>query len=624
MEQIFSESIWLVPCYALIGATLALMWSPGIIKKTGSRPAGYLNIAMTCVAFVHSVFALQEVWQQPVQEIRFPWLTAAGLYISFDIKISAVTVGALVLITGLNILAQIYAIGYMEMDWGWARFYALMSFFEAGLCGLALCNSLFFSYVFLELLTLATYLIVGFWFAQPLVVTGARDAFWTKRVGDLLLLIGIIALWSFTGTWNYDELAQWTEVANLKPITANLLCLALIAGPLAKCAQFPLQLWLDEAMEGPIPASMLRNSIVVATGAYVLIQLQPVLAQSDISNLFMLVIGSATAIGGSLIAIAQVDIKRTLSYSVSAYMGFVFIAVAIGANDAALLLILTHAVAMTLLYMSTGTIVISNITQNITLLGGVFSRRPLSGIAFLVGGAGLIAIPPFGGFWALLDLGNYLLEVEPILLGVMLVVDALTAFNLMRTFCLVFAGKPKAMTKRSAEVLWAMVVPMMILVGVSLHLPLIMQQFNLLPTWAKLDKSIALLLLGSSLLGISLAAILYLKDRKTKPVELVPTWIQQLLANDLYIQDIYRLTIVGLVSIVSRIISWCDRYIVDGVINSIGFGTLFSGQTLRYSNSGQSQFYFLSIVLGTILLGLMLALTFDVGFDFSKINFNTI
>ena len=610
MERIFSESIWLVPCYVLIGAIVALIWSPGIFKKTGSRPAGYINLLMTCIAFIHSVLALGEVWQQPVQEMRFPWLTAAGLYISFDLKISAITIGALVLITGLNILAQLYAVGYMEMDWGWGRFYALMAFFEAGLCGLALCNSLFFSYVFLELLTLATYLIVGFWFAQPLVVTGARDAFWTKRVGDLLLLIGIIALWSFTGTWNYDDLAEWAVVANLRPATANLLCLALISGPLAKCAQFPLQLWLDEAMEGPVPASMLRNSIVVATGAYVLIQLQPVLAQSPISNLVMIVVGSFTAISASLIAIAQVDIKRTLSYLVSAYMGFVFIAVAVGANHSALLLILVHAVAMTLLYMSAGAVIISNITQNITMLGGIFSRRPFSGLGFLVGAASLIAVPPFGGFWALLELGDYLLDVQPLLLGVLVLVNGLTAFNLMRVFSLVFAGKPQEMTKRCPEVLWAMVLPMTILTGVALHFPLILQQFNLLPTWADLDKNVALLFIGSSFLGLSSSAFLYLRESKNQPVDLVPSFLQKLLANDLYIQDIYRLTIVSLVGVMSRIVAWCDRYIVDGAVNLVGFSTLFGGQALRYSTSGQSQFYFLSIVLGTILLGLVLGLSF--------------
>ena len=610
MLEVFSESIWLVPCYALVGASLALTWSPGIVKKTGSRPAGYINLIMTCMAFLHSVLALQAVWQQPVQEIRVPWLTAAGLYISFDLKISAITVSALVLITGLNILAQFYAFGYMEMDWGWGRFYALMGFFEAGLCGLALCNSLFFSYVFLELLTLATYLIVGFWFAQPLVVTGARDAFWTKRVGDLLLLIGIIALWSFAGTWNYDDLAEWSKVANLSPLSANLLCLALISGPLAKCAQFPLQLWLDEAMEGPIPASMLRNSIVVATGAYVLIQLQPVLAQSAISNIVMIVVGSFTAVSASLIAIAQVDIKRTLSYSVSAYMGFVFIAVAVGANHSALLLILVHAVAMTLLYMSAGSIIISNITQNITLLGGIFSRRPVSGLTFLIGAASLIAIPPLGGFWALLELGDYLLAVQPILLGVLVLVDGLTAFSLMRIFSLVFAGKAKQMTKRSPEVLWTMILPMTILTGVTLHFPLILQQFDLLPTWANTDKTVALMLIGSSLTGLSLSALLYLRETENQPVNLVPAAIQKLLANDLYIQDIYRLTIVSLVGVTSKLFAWCDRYIVDGAVNLVGIGTLFSGQALRYNNSGQSQFYFLSIILGTVLLGLVLALAF--------------
>ena len=610
MEQIFSKSIWLVPCYALVGAVVGLIWSPGIFKKIGSRPAGYINLTMTSIAFVHSILALQEVWQQPVQEIRLPWLTAAGLYISFDIKISAITVSALVVITGLNILAQLYAVGYMEMDWGWGRFYALMAFFEAGLCGLALCNSLFFSYVFLELLTLATYLIVGFWFAQPLVVTGARDAFWTKRVGDLLLLIGIIALWSFTGTSNYDDLAEWAVVANLRPTTANLLCLALIAGPLAKCAQFPLQLWLDEAMEGPVPASMLRNSIVVASGAYVLIQLQPVLAQSAISNTVMIAVGSFTAISASLIAIAQVDIKRTLSYSVSAYMGFVFIAVAVGANDSALLLILVHAIAMTLLYMSAGSIIISNITQDVTLLGGIFGRRPVSGIAFLVGAASLIALPPLGGFWALLELGDYLLDVHPLLLGVLVLVNGLTAFSMMRIFSLVFGGKSKEMTKRSPEVLWAMILPMTVLTGVALHLPLILQQFNLLPTWTDLNKNVALLFIVSSLAGLSLAALLYLKPRENRPVELVPSVIQKTLANDLYIQDIYRLTIVSLVGITSRIAGWCDRYIVDGAVNLVGVGTLFGGQALKYSNSGQSQFYFLSIVLGTVFLGLILGLAF--------------
>ena len=138
MTETFSQTIWLVPLYALIGAVMAIPWSPGIIRQTGPRPSGYLNTLMTFLALVHSILALREIWQQPAQYLSFPWLHAADLNIAFDVEISSITVGALVLITGLNLVAQIYAIGYMEMDWGWARFYSLLALFEAGMCTLVL------------------------------------------------------------------------------------------------------------------------------------------------------------------------------------------------------------------------------------------------------------------------------------------------------------------------------------------------------------------------------------------------------------------------------------------------------------------------------------------------------
>ncbi len=255
MAQFLLETVWLVPCYALIGGLLAVPWSPGIIRKTGQRPAGYINLVMTFLAFVHSAIALQATWNQPAQEVFIPWLSTAGLDLTIALEISSVSVGALVVITGLNLLAQIYAIGYMEMDWGWGRFYSLLGLFEAGLCALVLCNNLFFSYVILEVLTLGTYLLVGLWFSQPLVVSGARDAFLTKRVGDLFLLMGVLALWPLAGTWSYPELAKWAATANVNPTTMALVGLALIAGPMVNVpsshcicgwmkqwkAQFPVQ-----------------------------------------------------------------------------------------------------------------------------------------------------------------------------------------------------------------------------------------------------------------------------------------------------------------------------------------------------------------------------------------------
>jgi NAD(P)H-quinone oxidoreductase subunit 5 len=601
MTQVFSQTVWLVPCYALLGAILAIPWSPGFIRKTGPRPAGYVNIVTTLFAFVHSLLSLREIWHQAPQYLSFGWLSAPGLNITLDLEISTVTVGAMAVIAGLNLLAQIFAIGYLEMDWGWGRFYSLMGLFEAGMCLLVLCNSLFFSYVVLEILTLGTYLLIGLWFNQSLVVSGARDAFLTKRVGDLVLLMAVVGLLPLAGTWNFTDLANWSETAQLKPIIATFLSLALIAGPIAKCAQFPLHLWLDEAMEGPYPATILRNTVVVATGAWVLIKLQPVLELSPIASGVMIFVGGATAIGASLISIAQVDVKRVLSYMVSAYMGLEFIAVGTGQAQAALVLLLTYTVAMSLLVMSTGSVVLNSVTQDVTKYGGLWSRRPITGICFIVGALSMVAIPPFGSFWALAEMGDVLWGTKPWLFGVLLAVSALCAFSLARLFCLMFGGQPSDMTKRSPEGLWLVVMPTMVLMGFALHVPILLWKWDLLSDWATLDRTVAFLLVFVTFDGLALGSLVYLNPNWQKPVRFGPKFLQDFFAYDLYTAQLYKVTVVAAVAIISQAVSWFDRFIVDGVVNFVGLATVFGGQSLRYNISGQTQFYVLSIVLGISL-----------------------
>jgi NAD(P)H-quinone oxidoreductase subunit 5 len=607
MSHLFSQSVWLVPCYAIIGAILSLPWSPGIIRRTGPRPAGYVNAIATFMGLVHSVLALTDVWQKPPQYESFHWLQAANLDITLDLEISSVTVGALVLITGLNFTSKIFAIGYMEMDWGWARFFSLVALFEAGMCTLVLCNSLFFSYVVLEILTLGTYLLIGLWFNQSLVVTGARDAFLTKRVGDLFLLMGVVALLPLAGTWNYTELAAWAKTATVDPTVLTLITLALIAGPLGKCAQFPLHLWLDEAMEGPMPATILRNTVVVSTGAWVLIKLQPVFALSPVALTTMTWIGSVTAVGAAAIAIAQIDVKRSLSYSVSAYMGLVFIAVGTQQDETALVLLLTYAIAMAILVMSIGGIVWNNISQDLTQYGGLWSSRPVSGLCYLVGAASLVALPPLGCFWALSQMANTLWNDRyPWLVGVMILVNGLTAFSTGREFCSIFGGKTKPMTARSPEGWWSMVLPMTVATGFALHMPLILLQLHLLPELGAIATPVTAALILAAIAGAGSAAYLYLNDSIAKPIQLPSKALQDFFAYDLYTAKLYRITIVLVVGLVSNIISWIDRFIVDGIVNLVGLATAFSGQTLKYNVSGQTQFYALSILLGVAIFGLVI------------------
>ncbi|PSO70867.1 MAG: NAD(P)H-quinone oxidoreductase subunit F [Cyanobacteria bacterium QS_1_48_34] len=602
MTQFLLEAIWWVPCYGLIGAISTLPWALGLFRRTGPRPAAYLNLLMTTLAFLHGGVLFAATSDQEPQQQLFHWLKAADLDLSFALDISSVGLGAMELVTGLSLLAQLFALGYMEKDWALARFFALMGFFEGAMSGIALSNSLFLSYAFLEMLTLSTYLLVGFWYAQPLVVTAARDAFLTKRVGDVLLLMGVVALGSLAGSFNFPDLYQWAGTNPLAPTTAALLGLALIAGPIGKCAQFPLHLWLDEAMEGPNPASILRNSMVVACGAYILIKLQPILSLSLVAQTALIVIGTVTAIGASLVAIAQIDIKRALSHSTSAYLGLVFIAVGTHWTDFALLLLLTHAVAKALLFMSIGSVISTTHNQNLTEMGGLGPRMPATSTAFVIGAAGLIGLLPLGSFWALQRGIDHFWFSHPWLVGVVLLVNGLTALNLTRVFRLVFWGEPQQKTRRAPEAPWPLALPMVSLTVATLLIPVLMQRLSLLPDWIYLNWRGMVLLVISSCVGCGIGATIYLHKAWSRPLQRYWRMLQDLLGYDFYVERLYQLTVVLGVNLLSRLGAWLDRYLVDGVVNLFGFASIFTGESLKYSTSGRTQSYVLTILVGISLL----------------------
>jgi NAD(P)H-quinone oxidoreductase subunit 5 len=608
MTPILVQTSWLIPLYPMLGVLMTIPWLPSMIRSTGPRPAGYVNIVTTTLALIHSLLAFAAFWGKSSPQFFFaPWLQVSGLDLTIPLEASAITLGACVLITGLNLVAQIYAVGYLEMDWGWGRFFAMMGLFEAGLCALALCNSLLFSYMLLEILTLGTYLLVGFWYNQSLVVTGARDAFLTKRVGDLVLLMAVLAIYPLAHTWDYRELAAWAQTAQVDPSLMALLGIGLIAGPMSKCAQFPLHLWLDEAMEGPLPSTILRNAVVVTTGIWVLVKLEPVIALSSTALAFTIAVGAVTAIGATLISIAQIDIKRVLSYLSSAYMGLMFMAIGAHQPGAALLLALVYALAMATLVMGAGSIIANVITQDLTQMGGLWNRRPVTAMALITGAAGLVALPPLGGFWAMLTLVSGLWDSQRgLLVAIVLLVNWLAAFSLARMIGLIFAGSTQQMTIRSPEPIWLIVLPTALVAGFTLHLPLVMAQLNLLPAWADISQDMALLLTWSSLLGAAVGTLLYVNRVVENPAGLVQKPLQNLLAYDFYTPKIYQNTFVLGIDLLSRLTNWLDRYVVDGLVNAVGLASLFGGETLKYGNNGQLQFYVLTIALGVAGLGVLM------------------
>lgn len=610
MADFFLQTCWFLPFYGALGALITLPWSSGLIRQTGQRPAAYINILTTLLSLVHGGIAAYAIAGHDRYQLFFSWFQAADLDLSVAIEVSSISLGGATLVAILCVLAQIFGLGYLEKEASLARFYGLMGLFEAALSGIALSDSLLLSYGLLELLTLSTYLLVGFWYAQPLVVTAARDAFLTKRVGDIILLMGIVALSSYGTGLTFSELEAWAATSPVPEWAATLLGLSLIAGPIGKCAQFPLHLWLDEAMEGPNPASILRNSVVVAAGAYVLIRLQPVFTLSPIAADALVIIGTITAIGASLMTLAQIDIKRTLSHSTSAFMGLVFVAVGFGQVDLAFLLLFAHAIAKALMFMSIGSIILTTNSQNITELGGLGSRMPLTALAFLVGAAGSTGLLPSGVFLTFHHWIERFREISPLAVFVLIIVNLVTTLSLTRLFRLVFLGEPQAKTRRAPEVNWLMSVPMMTMIVLTILVPVTLNRWNLPVLSMGLSGATeegfisvsTLLLILSGLLGIGIGIMLPLLRTGARSMNPALRFCQDLLAYDFYVERIYAVTVVWAVVQLSRLSVLFDRYVIDGLVNATGLATLFSGQVLRYSSSGQSQFYVLTILVGTGLL----------------------
>jgi NAD(P)H-quinone oxidoreductase subunit 5 len=600
------QFVWLIPIYGLSGTLLSLPWAAGWFKREGPRPAAYLNLIMTLLGVIHGSIVLQHVLSLGAQHLEFDWFAIADLNLKIGFELSLTNLAALEFVTLMSLLGQVYALGYLDKEWSLARFYALVGFFEGAMAGVVLSSNLFVSYFLLEMLTLSTYLLVGFWYAQPLVVTAARDAFLTKRVGDVLLLMGMVSLSAWAGSLEFNDLYEWganaTSSGALTPLAGTLIGLGLIAGPMGKCAQFPMHLWLDEAMEGPNPASILRNSAVVTCGALVLLKVMPLLRFSPLAVNVLLVVGTISALGGALVAIAQVDLKRSFSYGTSSYLGLVFIAIALQQPAVALLLLFAHGLAKALIFMGVGSVIATTNCQDLTELGGLGSRMPATTTAFLVAGAGLTGLFPLGCFWCFVLMVQALLPDQPFLAAVVLITNLLTALNWVRVYRQVFLDTPHPKTKRAPEVGWLMALPMVSLTVIVLVLPLVFQRLNPVPGLAAVDLTSSLLVMISGALGVLTGSLVRLDRFWSRSVIKPLRAVQDLLAYDFYTDKLYRATIVKLVASFADLTNRFDQEVITGLANRLGLLSMQGAQGLKLVVGGQMQTYVLTAVLAIVLL----------------------
>ena len=597
---------WLIPLYGFSGMLLALPWATGLVKRNGPRPAAYINLLLTMAGVIHGSVLLSWVEQNGAVLLEWPWFNAAGLELNIGFDLTLTSLAALEFVTIMSLLGQFFALGYLDKEWSLARFYALLGFFEGAMAGVVLSSNLFLSYFVLEMLTLSTYLLVGFWYAQPLVVTAARDAFLTKRVGDVLLLMSLVALSAWAGSLDFEDLYTWVgEVrvdGSISPLLETLIALGLIAGPMGKCAQFPMHLWLDEAMEGPNPASILRNSAVVTCGALVLLKVMPLLQLSPVAIDVLLIIGTISALGGALVAISQVDIKRAFSYGTTSYLGLVFIAIAMQQPVVAVLLLFAHGLAKALIFMSVGSVIATTNCQDITELGGLGTRMPATTTSYLVAGAGLTGLLPLGCFWCFGLLIDGLNGSAPWLVPVVLLTNGLTAFNLVRVFRQVFLDTPHPKTRRTPEVNWFMALPMVSLAVLVLLVPLVFRSIYSTPSLDTVSSSSVSLVVLSGALGSLVGSLIPLDKFWSRSVLKPLRTVQDLLAYDFYTERFYRSTIVAFVAFIARMTDAFDRQVVNRLVNRIGSASLVSAEGLKLAVSGQTQSYVLTVLLAIVLL----------------------
>ena len=338
--------------------------------------------------------------------------TAGDLTVNLGVRIDGLTSVMLVVVTGVSLLVQVYSTGYMDGDHGYRRYFAFMALFTTSMIGLVLADNLLMLFAFWELVGLTSYLLIGFWFHRPAAAAAAKKAFLVTRLGDLGMLAALILIYSKTGTMDIaaiNALADAGAEAGMFAINGlmigqtamTLFGLGLIAGAIGKSAQFPLHIWLPDAMEGPTPVSALVHSAtMVAAGVYLLARFFPVIHASSTASDFIAWIGAGTALGAAILALVQVDIKRVLAYSTISQLAYMMFAIGVGGYAAAVFHLMTHAFFKALLFLGSGSVNHSTNTFDMRKMGGLRTLMPITFATFVIGTLSLAGIIPLSGFWS--------------------------------------------------------------------------------------------------------------------------------------------------------------------------------------------------------------------------------
>ncbi len=608
----------------LTAAVLILFFGLRSPKFSSTLALGGILVSLACSVWLFNFHLHHHLL--PVST-GVPWIQVPGLNVEFGTLIDPLSLLMLLVVTGVGSCIFLYSIGYMKGDTSYPRYFASLSLFAFSMLGIVLANNFLMLFVFWELVAVSSYLLIGFWFEKPSAADAGNKAFIVNRVADFGLVLGIFLVWMLSQsdpgqdrTFNFLELARVIP-ENFKNgfISAPMMtaaALLVFCGVIGKSAQFPLYIWLPDAMEGPTPVSaLIHAATMVAAGVYLMARCFFLVSSSPEALTVIAHIGAVTALLAAILAVVQNDIKKILAYSTISQLGYMVMALGLGSPDTAMFHLTTHAFFKALLFLGAGAMIHAMHTQDIWQLGGLMKKMPVTALTFLIGTLALCGIPPLSGFYSKDAILHLALEHNQVIFGMALFTATLTAFYMTRTLWIAVLGPDRhageahghGHENHGSEAPIVMKLPLILLAILS-----VVGGFIRIPGFLagehghveSLNMTVAAISVGAALFGIFLGTALYskrslLKDPLIRSLGLAYNFI----VKKFYLDELFS-WIAGLFqNALARLLLWFDlNIIIQGGVNGTAALTRRFASFLRRAQTGFVQSYALAFGFGVVAI----------------------
>jgi len=637
---------WIIAA-PLLGAVINGFWTlyAARNKRMPRRmPIAILATAAAFVSFFFSILCFKQILSLPhesrfIEQALFDWISVGDFHVPLTLRLDSLSSIMILVVTGVGSLIHLYSIGYMSHDVGQGRFFVYLNMFLTAMLTLVLASNLPLMFVGWEGVGLCSYLLIGFWFTDPEKASAGKKAFIVNRVGDLAFVLAIFLTFVTFHSVIFSDLEKTIlEVgAQQNSQVLFIICVLFFVGACGKSAQFPLHVWLPDAMAGPTPVSALIHAATMVTaGVYMVARLSFLFALSPQAGTIVASVGVFTAAFAALIALTQNDIKKVLAYSTVSQLGYMFVGVGVGNYTAGVFHLMTHAFFKGLMFLGAGSVIHAmSEEQDIRKMGGLKKYIPITYWTFFVGWAAISGVPPLSGFFSKDEiLWSALSHGHPVIYAVGMFTAFLTAFYMTRLMALTFWGSCRAdqhAKDHLHESPQVMTIPLVVLAVLSalagfLGVPHFLHgllgdnrlEHFLQPVFATaghfmgervhgagvsegVASLFAILVAGS---GIGAAIMVYVKNPNLlKQVQFLNP-LANVLRNKFYIDEIYEVIIVRPVYWFSVHGLWkgLDVLVIDGFVNSLGRGVEYVGQKMKFLQTGQVRIYAMSIAVGTLVL----------------------